>query len=170
MSTEQHTEQQTHNRSELGVAVLLLVLGGVVLFDASRIRSGVGQVGAVGPTAVPILVGILLIVCAVALAVDVLRGGRGEAEGGEDVDLSHPSDWRTLLLLVAAFLANVVLMEPVGWWLSGAVLFWGSAYALGSRRYVRDAVLSFGMSFLTYYVFAAGLGIFLPAGVLQGIL
>jgi putative tricarboxylic transport membrane protein len=170
MTTEQHTEQQTHNRSELGVAVLLLVLGGVVLFDASRIRTGVGQVGAVGPTAVPILVGILLIVCAVALAVDVLRGGRGEAEGGEDVDLSHPSDWRTLLLLVAAFLANVVLMEPVGWWLSGAVLFWGSAYALGSRRYVRDAVLAFGMSFLTYYVFAAGLGIFLPAGVLQGIL
>jgi putative tricarboxylic transport membrane protein len=119
---------------------------------------------------VPILVGVLLVVCAVALAVDVLRGGRGEAEGGEDVDLSHPSDWRTLLLLVAAFLANVVLMEPVGWWFSGAVLFWGSAYALGSRRYVRDAVLSFVLSFGTYYVFAAGLGIFLPAGVLQGIL
>jgi putative tricarboxylic transport membrane protein len=50
------------------------------------------------------------------------------------------------------------------------VLFWGSAYALGSRRYVRDAVLSFVLSFGTYYVFAAGLGIFLPAGVLQGIL
>ena len=164
------TEQRTQNRSELGVAVLLLVLGGVVLFDASRIRSGVGQVGAVGPTAVPILVGILLVVCAVALAVDVLRGGQGEAEGGEDVDLSHPADWRTLLLLVGAFLANVVLMEPAGWWLSGAVLFWGSAYALGSRRYVRDAVLSFVMSFGSYYVFAAGLGIFLPAGLLQGIL
>ena len=170
MTTEQHAEQRTQNRSELGVAVLLLVLGGVVLFDASRIRSGVGQVGAVGPTAVPILVGVLLVVCAVALAVDVLRGGHGEAEGGEDVDLSHPSDWRTLLLLVAAFLANVVLMEPAGWWLSGAVLFWGSAYALGSRRYVRDAVLAFALSFLTYYVFAVGLGIFLPAGVLQGIL
>lgn len=164
------TAQGTHNRSELGVAVLLLVLGGVVLFDASRIRTGVTQVGAVGPTAVPILVGILLVVCAVALAVDVLRGGRGEAEGGEDVDLSHPADWRTLLLLVAAFLANVVLMEPVGWWFSGAVLFWGSAYALGSRRYVRDALLAFGMSFGSYYVFAGGLGIFLPAGLLQGIL
>jgi putative tricarboxylic transport membrane protein len=162
--------ERTQGRSELGIAVLLLVLGGVVLVDASRIHSGVAQVGAVGPTAVPILVGVLLVVCAVALAVDVLRGGRGEAEGGEDVDLSHPSDWRTLLLLVAAFLANVVLMEPVGWWLSGAVLFWGSAYALGSRRYVRDAVLSFVLSFGSYYVFAVGLGIFLPAGLLQGIL
>jgi putative tricarboxylic transport membrane protein len=164
------TVQRTQGRSELGVAVLLLVLGGVVLWDASRINSGVAQLGAVGPAAVPILVGVLLLVCAVALAVDVLRGGHGEAEGGEDVDLTAPSDWRTLLLLVAAFLANVVLMNPVGWWFSGAVLFWGSAYALGSRHYVRDAVLAFAMSFLTYYVFAVGLGIFLPAGVLQGIL
>ena len=162
--------ERTQGRSELGVAVLLLVLGGLVLWDASRIHSGVAQLGVVGPTAVPILVGVLLVVCAVALAVDVLRGGHGEAEGGEDVDLSHPSDWRTLLLLVAAFLANVVLLNPVGWWFSGAVLFWGSAYALGSRHYVRDAVLAFALSFLTYYVFAVGLGIFLPAGVLQGIL
>ena len=162
--------ERTQGRSELGVAVLLLVLGGIVLWDASRINSGVAQLGAVGPAAVPILVGILLLVCAVALAVDVLRGGHGEAEGGEDVDLSAPSDWRTVLLLVAGFLANVVLMNPVGWWFSGAVLFWGSAYALGSRHYFRDAVLAFAMSFLTYYVFAVGLGIFLPAGVLQGIL
>ena len=163
-------EERTRNRSELGVAVLLLVLGGVVLWDASRIHSGVAQAGVIGPTAVPILVGVLLVVCAVALAVDVLRGGHGEAEGGEDVDLSHPSDWRTVSLLVAAFLANVVLINPVGWWFSGAVLFWGSAYALGSRRYVRDAVIAFALSFVTYYVFAAGLGIGLPAGVLQGIL
>ena len=163
-------QERTRDRSELGVVALLVVLGGLVLWDASQIHSGVAQVGAVGPKAVPYLVGGLLVVCAVALAVDVLRGGRGEAEGGEDVDLSHPSDWRTLLLLVAAFLANVVLMEPVGWWFSGAVLFWGCAYALGSRRYVRDAVLAFALSFGTYYVFAAGLGIFLPAGVLQGIL
>jgi putative tricarboxylic transport membrane protein len=167
---ERTPKDRAQNRSELGVVVLLVVLGGLVLWDASQIRSGVAQVGAVGPKAVPYLVGGMLIVCAVVLAVDVLRGGRGEAEGGEDIDLSHPSDWRTVSLLVAAFLANVVLIEPVGWWFSGAVLFWGCAYALGSRRYVRDAVISFALSFATYYIFAAGLGIGLPAGILQGIL
>jgi putative tricarboxylic transport membrane protein len=75
-----------------------------------------------------------------------------------------------VLLLVGAFLANVALIDVVGWWFSGAVLFWGCVYALGSRHYVRDAVLAFAMSFLTYYLFAGGLGIALPAGVLQGIL
>ncbi len=167
MSTVQ---ERTKGRSELGVAVLLLVLGVVTLWDATRVATGVAQAGVVGPRAVPYLVGGLLVVCAVGLAIDVLRGGHGEAEGGEDVDLSHPSDWRTVLLLVAAFLANVVLIDTVGWWLSGAVLFFGCTYALGSRRYVRDAVIAFALSFGTYYVFAVGLGIFLPAGVLQGIL
>jgi putative tricarboxylic transport membrane protein len=167
MSTVQ---ERTKGRSELGVAVLLLVLGVVTLWDATRVATGVAQAGVVGPRAVPYLVGGLLVVCAVGLAVDVLRGGHGEAEGGEDVDLSHPSDWRTVLMLVAAFLANVVLIDTVGWWLSGAVLFFGCTYALGSRRYVRDAVIAFALSFGTYYVFAVGLGIFLPAGVLQGIL
>jgi putative tricarboxylic transport membrane protein len=164
------SQERTKDRSELGVAVLLVLLGGLVLWDASNITSGVAQVGAVGPKAVPYLVGGMLIVCAVVLAVDVLRGGRGEAEGGEDIDLSHRSDWRTVALLVAAFLANAALIDPVGWWFSGAVLFWGCAYALGSRRYVRDTVISFALSFATYYIFAAGLGIGLPAGILQGIL
>ena len=167
---ERTPKDRTQDRSELGVAVLLVVLGGLVLWDASTISSGVAQIGAVGPKAVPYLVGAMLIVCAVVLAVDVLRGGRGEAESGEDIDLSHPSDWRTVALLVAAFLANVVLIDPVGWWFSGAVLFWGCAYALGSRRYVRDVVIAFALSFASYYLFAAGLGIGLPAGILQGIL
>jgi putative tricarboxylic transport membrane protein len=167
MSTVQ---ERTKGRSELGVAVLLLVLGVITLWDATRVATGVAQAGVVGPRAVPYLVGGLLVVCAVGLAIDVLRGGHGEAESGEDVDLSHPSDWRTVLMLVAAFLANVVLIDTVGWWLSGAVLFFGCTYALGSRRYVRDLVIAFALSFGSYYVFAVGLGIFLPAGVLQGIL
>jgi putative tricarboxylic transport membrane protein len=161
--------QQTRNRAELGIAVLLVALGTVVLWDASRLPT-LAQRGPVGPAAVPVVVGLMLIICAVFLAVDVLRGGRGEAEGGEDVDLAAPSDWRTVLLLAAAFLANVALIDRAGWLISGAVLFWGCAYALGSRHYVRDALLAALLSFLTYFLFGRGLGIDLPAGVLGGIL
>ena len=161
--------QQTRNLSELLVALLLGGLGVIVLVDAARLPD-VAQRGPVGPAAVPVVVGLMLMVCAVFLAVDVLRGGHGEAEGGEDVELGAPTDWRTVLLLTAAFLANVALIERAGWPISGAVLFFGSAYALGSRRYVRDALLAFALSFLTYFLFAGGLGIDLPAGILEGIL
>ena len=150
--------------------MLLLALGAVVLWDASRIAGDVSQRGAVGPKAVPVLVGGLLVVCAVLLGRDVLRGGHGEADTGEDIDLSHRSDWRTILLLSGAFLANAALIERAGWAISGTVLFWGSAYALGSRAYLRDLVLAVMLAVASFYLFAAGLGIGVPAGILIGIL
>ena len=157
-------------RSELGVALFLGALGLLVIVSALLLPESRIVRGPVGPAAVPLVVGALLLVTSVLLAVDVLRGGRGEPEGGEDIDLGARSDWRTVLVLAAAFVANALLIEPVGWWFSGAVLFWGAAFALGSRHYLRDAVLAFGLSFGTFYLFALGLGTTLPPGILRGIL
>ena len=162
--------QRLRGRSELGVCVFLAGLGALVLWDATQTSRNLVQRGPVGPTAVPIGIGIALLVLAVLLARDVLRGGHGESETGEDVDLSHPSDWRTVLLLVAAYLVNAALIERLGWPISGGLLFWGAAYALGSRNFLRDPLIAFGLSFLTYFVFARQLGIGLPPGVLEGII
>jgi putative tricarboxylic transport membrane protein len=119
---------------------------------------------------VPILVGSLLLVVAVLLARDVLRGGRGEAEGGEDIDLAAPADWRTVLLLCGAFLANAALIGVVGFPISGAILFWGAAYALGSRNLVRDPLIAAGLSVLTFLIFNNLLGVPLPGGPMMGVL
>jgi putative tricarboxylic transport membrane protein len=119
---------------------------------------------------VPIVVGVLLIGTAVLLAIDVLRGGRGEQEAGEDVDLAHGSDWKTLGLLVVAFVANILLIERLGWPVSGAVLFFGTTFALGSRHLIRNAIISIVLSVGTWYLFNLGLGIALPVGILKGIL
>ena len=162
--------ERLRGRSELGVSVLLAALGVLVLVDASRIPTDFTQRGPVGPAAVPVVVGVALLVIAVLLARDVLRGGHGESEMGEDVDLSHPSDWRTVLLLIAAFLANVVLIDRVGFPISGAVLFWGAAYALGSRHWLRDPLIALALSVVTYLIFSRGLGIGLPGGPLEGVM
>jgi putative tricarboxylic transport membrane protein len=161
---------QTRDRAELGFAALLGVVGGLVLWDAATLQAPYSQADPVGPRTVPFLVGGLLLACALWLAVDVLRGGHGEAEGGEDVDLSHPTEWRVVVPLVAVFLGNVLLIDRLGWVISGALLFWGSAWALGSRHYVRDAVVSLLLSLGTFYGFYLGLGIYLPAGLLEGVL
>nr|CTQ93635.1 TctB citrate transporter [Kibdelosporangium sp. MJ126-NF4] len=155
--------------SELGVSVVLAVLGVLVLVDAISMPAIPAQRG-IGPDVAPIVVGGALILVAALLARDVLRGGRGEAEGGEDVDLDAPGDWRTVLLLAAAFLANVVLIGLVGFPVSGAVLFWGAAYALGSRNFVRDPLVAAGLSLVTYFVFNDLLGVSLPGGPLMGVL
>ncbi|MCS7480910.1 tripartite tricarboxylate transporter TctB family protein [Umezawaea endophytica] len=164
------TKAWLRERSELGVSAVLVVLGVVVLVDALRIHTDFAQRGPVGPKAVPILVGSLLLLVAVLLARDVLRGGRGEAEGGEDVDLTAPADFRTVLLLCGAFLANAALIGVVGFPISGAVLFWGAAYALGSRHFVRDPLIAAGLSVATFLVFNNLLGVPLPGGPLMGVL
>jgi len=157
-------------RSELGIAALLGAAGALVLIDAARLVTPYSQSDPVGPKTVPIIVGALLLVSAVMLAVNVLRGGHGEAEAGEDIDLNHPSDWKTVIPLAGAFIANILLIDWAGWVISGTVLFWGSVWALGSRHYVRDGLISLALSLLTFYGFYLGLGIGLPAGLLEGIL
>lgn len=154
-------------RSELGVSVVLLALGVLVLTDALSMTTDFAQRGPVGPKAVPILVGSLLLIVAVLLARDVLRGGKGEAEGGEDIDLTAPADLRTVLLLCGAFLANAALIGLVGFPISGAILFWGAAYALGSRHLVRDPLIAAGMSVVTFLIFNNLLGVPLPGGPLM---
>ncbi|GAA4794024.1 tripartite tricarboxylate transporter TctB family protein [Streptomyces ziwulingensis] len=158
------------DHSELGVCGMLLALGVLVLTDALTMDVDLTQRGPVGPRTVPLVVGAGLLVVAAALAVDVLRGGRGHAEGGEDVDLSEPADWRTVLLLTGVFLGAAVLIEPAGFPVAGALLFWGAAFALGSRRLDRDPLIAAVLSFVTYAVFDKLLGVPLPGGPLMGAL
>jgi len=156
--------------SELGVCVLLLALGVLVLTDALTMDIDITQRGPVGPKTVPVVVGAGLLVIAALLAVDVLRGGHGQAETGEDIDLSEPADWRTVLLLAGIFLASAVLIEPLGFPVAGALLFWGAAFALGSRRADRDPLIAAVLSLATYVIFNNLLGVPLPGGPLMGVL
>ncbi|WP_371573925.1 tripartite tricarboxylate transporter TctB family protein [Streptomyces sp. NBC_01314] len=175
------------DHSELGVCVLLLALGILVLTDALTMDVDIAQRGPVGPKTVPIVVGAGLLLIAALLAVDVLRGGTGvprearlagvvvgrragQAETGEDIDLSEPADWRTVLLLAGVFLGAAVLIEPLGFPMAGALLFWGAAYALGSRRLDRDPLIAAVISLVTYAVFDNLLGVPLPGGPLMGVL
>ncbi|MBG6217748.1 putative tricarboxylic transport membrane protein [Arthrobacter sp. CAN_A6] len=157
-------------RSELGMAALLGAVGIIVLIDAAGINVPYSQADPVGPRTLPYIVGGLLLICAVLLTVNVLKGGQGEAEGGEDVDLTHPSDWRTILFLLAFFTLNIILIDYTGWVISGTILFWGSVWSLGSRHYVRDGIISLLLAIGTFYGFYIGLGIRLPAGLLEGVL
>ena len=161
---------QEQGRSELGVALFLGALGILVIVQALLLPESRIARGPVGPAAIPLVVGSLLVVVAGFLAGDVWRGGRGEPEGGEDIELTGRSDWKTVGMLAAAFVANALLIEPLGWPVSGAILFWGSAFALGSRHYVRDAAIAIVLSVGSWYLFVLGLGTSLPVGILEGIL
>jgi len=160
----------TGNRAELLVSVVLAVIGIFVLVDALSLSGKFSQTDPIGPKVFPYIVAGGLFLTAILLALNVLRGGQGEAEEGEDIDLSEPSDWKTVGLLIAVFAANIALVNLLGWVISGGLLFFGTAYVLGSRHVVRDLIISGVLSLITFYGFYVGLGIHLPAGILDGIL
>jgi len=154
--------------AQLGLAALLVVVGAYTFWEATTLRVGFGD--PVGPRAFPYVIGAVTVLLGVLLAIATLRGDVPEAEGGEDVDLRHPADWVTVLKLVGVFLFTVLTISFLGWAVSGALLFVGSAWSLGSRTLVRDVIVGLVLSVASWYFFHEGLGVILPAGILDGVL
>lgn len=160
--------EETRDLAQLGLAVLLLVIGAYTLYDATTLRVGFGD--PVGPRVFPYVIGTVTVLLGVLLVLATLRGDVPEAEGGEDVDLRQPADWQTVLRLVGVLLFTVLTVSFLGWAVSGAILFVGAAWSLGSRTLVRDVLVGVVLSVSSWYFFHEGLGVILPAGILDGVL
>ena len=154
--------------AQLGLAAMLVVVGAYTFYDATTLRIGFGD--PVGPRVFPYAIGAITVVLGLLLVVATFRGDIPQAEGGEDVDLRHPADWLTVLKLVGVLLFTALTISFLGWAVSGAVLFVGSAWALGSRTLVRDLIVGAVLSVSTWYFFHETLGVILPAGILDGVL
>lgn len=150
------------------IALGLLVMGGLVLLDGrgqpeSRSASGVGA------GFVPEVVGAFLVVLSVLLMVQLARGHRGEPDEAEgDVDV-RSTQWVPLVGCVGAVLLFVAAVEPVGYPIIGALAFWLTAWSMGARNHVRNAIIAVVLTIVVFVVFTRLLGIDLPAGVLDGV-
>ena len=163
------TETTTRvDKAQYGVAALLAAIGAYTVYDATTLNVGFGD--PVGPRAFPYVIGTALVVLAVLLALATARGDVPEAEAGEDVDLTQRADWTTVLKLVGALVFTIATVGWLGWAISGAVLFVGSAWALGSRTLLRDVLVGAVLSVGSWYLFYVGLDIPLTPGVLDGVL
>ncbi|MFE0691255.1 tripartite tricarboxylate transporter TctB family protein [Streptomyces xiamenensis] len=80
------------------------------------------------------------------------------------------TDWRSVGIIIGTFVLFTVALEPVGWLVSAALLFFGVAYALDGKRPLFDMSLSLAFSAIVQLAFSAGLGLNLPAGILGGVL
>jgi putative tricarboxylic transport membrane protein len=161
--------ERAGSRAELGLAVFVAAVGAFLLVQTAGLRVPATS-NVVGPKFFPTLVGIALIAVGALLGTEVLRGRVAEPEAGEDVDPTRPTDWRTLLLLLAALVVHLLLMVLIGYVLAAAALFWGAAFALGSRRWLRDAATGVLLGVVLYVAFTRGLGLRLPEGAIEAVL
>jgi putative tricarboxylic transport membrane protein len=155
------------DKAQYGLAAVLLAVGVLTIVDARGLSVGFGD--PIGPRVFPYLVGSGMCLIAVLLAVATARGDVAQGEEGEDVDLTSPADWVTVLKLVGILVANLLLVNLLGWAVTGALLFAGAAWSLGSKSPVGDLIVGAVMSVASWYFFWY-LGVPLPAGILDGIL
>jgi putative tricarboxylic transport membrane protein len=167
-ATRTSTDEQRIDRAQFGLAAVLAIVGIYTVVDARGLNVGFGD--PIGPRVFPYLVGTAMVVLAVLLAVATARGDVPQAEAGEDVDLSTPADWLTVGKLVGILVLNILLVNVLGWAITGALLFAGCAWALGSRTLLRDIVVGAVLAVASWYFFYVGLGVPLSPGVLDGIL
>jgi putative tricarboxylic transport membrane protein len=170
MSQASETQQDDRpvDRAQYVLAAALAVVGIYTLVDARGLNVGFGD--PIGPRVFPYVVGGAMIVLAVVLAVATARGDVAEGEEGEDIDLTTPIDWLTVGKLVGILVLNLLLVNVLGWAITGALLFAGCAWALGSRTLLRDLIVGAVLSVASWYFFYVGLGVPLTPGILDGIL
>jgi putative tricarboxylic transport membrane protein len=161
-------QEPSTDRAQYGLAAVLALVGAYTIIDARGLNVGFGD--PIGPRVFPYVIGTVMLLLAVLLAVATSRGDTPQAEEGEDVDLTTPPDWLTVAKLVAILVLNLLLVNVLGWAITGALLFAGCAWTLGSRTLLRDVIVGAVLSVGSWYFFYVGLGVPLSPGILDGIL
>lgn len=148
-------------RGELLVALGVTGLAAIVLWQAWSIP--VSPIYAkVGPTIVPVMAGIGLLVFGAALVISALRGG-WQPEEEKALRIDHAG-----LGWVAAGLAlNVLTIGPLGFTLASILLFTCVTRGFGSRKILRDAGIGAAFALIAYLGFAKTLNINIGSGVVE---
>jgi len=146
------------------LAGLVLLAGSVAILIAVTTISGRGGYGTSGPRFVPLIVAIgLIALSALFLVRTWVRPDAALAErSAEEDDATH---WATPGLIMAALLVYAFALEPVGYPVATALVFFVVARLLGSRAVVRDAVAGLVLGFGLFTAFTQFLGVSLPGGI-----
>jgi len=134
----------------------VLALGIFIAVETSRFEVGPSH-AAVGPRLFPFLIAAGLIVVGLAVLWQGLFGHIAH-EGGFELD------WLAVAFVSGGLIAQMLLLELLGWIIATTMLFIAVARAFGSRRLVLDATIGLALTGIAYVVFTAGLGLSLPAG------
>ncbi|MEU7740244.1 tripartite tricarboxylate transporter TctB family protein [Nonomuraea sp. NPDC049158] len=162
-------KQRWRWRPELGLAVIVLALGVFVVLGTLDVSAAASQLG-IGPRFFPMLVGCSMIVIGLFYVADVFRGGSGDPEESEDVDVDAPADWRSVGLVSGIFLAFTAVLNVLGWIIAASLLFFGLSVVLGAEHKLRAAGVGVVLGIATYLLFVKGLGVSLPGGLLRGVI
>ncbi|MGV3490248.1 MAG: tripartite tricarboxylate transporter TctB family protein [Devosia sp.] len=141
----------------LAIAVVLVAIAALIVFDMQRITTA-GAYARVGPTMLPYVMAGCLLVLAIAVVVQAVRGKFPVAE---------PQEIRPVAIICAGLLAQLVLLPFAGFIVATSVLFVIVAYGFGERRIHLTAPFALVFTTIVWVVFARFLRLTLPAGPIE---
>ena len=143
------------------VAAGVLILGAALAYGTTQLPAATGY-AKVGPRLMPTIVSGGLILLGLVLLKEALFGGFR----GVDEAAANPTDWRAFAWITAGIICNGILMVPVGFVISGTLLFVLAARGFGNKDWVKNAIIGLIIAIVTYAFFNYGLGLGLPRGIL----
>ncbi|WP_192252267.1 tripartite tricarboxylate transporter TctB family protein [Mesorhizobium silamurunense] len=146
---------------ELLIGVGLLACAGAVAWQTLAIPVS-PLYSKVGPRVFPYITMAGMIVLSLLLIVAALRGGWQPEEEKET-----PTDWKAMGLVVAGLVANLLLIQPLGFTVASVVMFVLVCFGFGSRHPLRDALLGLVLALAAYFGFARALGVNIGAGLIE---
>jgi putative tricarboxylic transport membrane protein len=152
-------------RAELWLAVGVIAVGAFLFFQTAAISVSPSY-ARVGPRVFPWAVSSVLVLLGVALAVQALSGRWTSAPE----PLPDRGAWSPLWWILAGLTLFVATISWAGFPIAAALLFIGAARGFDSRSLLLDVVLGFGLGLAVFIGFQRGLGLSLPAGLLEGLI
>ena len=149
---------------ELLIGVGLLACAAVVLWQTLAIPVS-PMYSKVGPRVFPYMTTAGLAVLAILLIVAAARGG-----WQPDDEQETPTDWKAMGFVAAGLIANVLLIQPLGFTAASVVMFVLICFGFGSRHPLRDALIALVLALAAYFGFARALGVNIGAGFIENAL
>jgi putative tricarboxylic transport membrane protein len=158
------TQAPSRSIAGLCIGIGLVAMGCVIGFDALTMRVP-PTYAKVGPQVFPIVVSAGLVLCGLITAFQSVLAGVSRPVAVDPAS----TDWRALGIVAAGLIVHALFLKTLGFVIMATILFVIVAIALGSRRYLRDAVIGLALALVTYVGFTRGLGLQLPSGILAGV-
>jgi putative tricarboxylic transport membrane protein len=150
-------------KGDLAISIGVVVMGLVAAWQTTLIPTS--AYAQVGPRAFAWATSCMLVIMGFFLVKDAVTGG-----WSHETDEFGAVDWPGGLWMVGGLVANVTLIETIGFILASTLLFVFTARAFGSRSLVRDTLIGFTLTVVAYVGFDRVLGYKIGTGWIESLI
>ncbi len=151
------------SRGQFFISLSIFAFGVYIAYQTRDIADTQGY-EQLGPRLFPMLTGLALILLGAVLGWQTITGDWRDTP--QEKKAHKCPDWKAFLIITGGVFVQMALVKILGFVIVTAVLFTTVAYAFGSRRVLRDALISLTLCAAAFLLFTRVLDLSLPASPL----